>query len=137
MLLKEVRATYQASEHVFLDSTKARAFCEMALHGQESEKFHVIYLDSQHRLIKDETMFHGTINSCAVYPREIAKRCLELNAAAVILCHNHPSGIPDPSDSDLRITKEIKQALGLFDITLLDHVIVGHTTLSLAQKGLM
>lgn len=112
-------------------------FCELRMASAEREEFMVMYLNSQHGLIKDIVEFKGTINSAAVYPREIAKRCLELNAAAVILCHNHPSGETSPSDADIHITEQIAKALALFDINVLDHIIVGSRGFSLAQSGKM
>ena len=98
----------------------------------------VCFLDTRHRVIVLETLFYGTINSAAVYPREILKRALALNASAVILSHNHPSGDPEPSQADIRITQTIKQALELIDIKCLDHMIVGQGQIvSLAERGLL
>ena len=83
-------------------------------------------------------MFKGTINAASVYPREIAKKALQVNAAAIIIAHNHPSGIPTPSEADKRITAAIKKSIALFDINLLDHVIVGGgDTFSFAEKGMI
>jgi len=83
-------------------------------------------------------MFNGTIDAASVYPREVVKRALEHNAAAVILAHNHPSGIAEPSQSDERITEKLKQALALIDVRILDHFIIGNgETVSLAERGLM
>ena len=102
----------------------------------EHETFNVMFLDAQHRLIADETLFTGTINAASVYPREIVKRALALNSAAVILSHNHPSGVSEPSPADKAITTKISQALALIDVNVLDHFIVGHDdVLSFSERG--
>ena len=118
------------------DST--RQYLQMHFRGQTSEQFACLFLDTRHRVIVLETLFYGTINSAAVYPREILKRALALNASAIILSHNHPSGEPEPSQADIRITQTIKQALELIDIKCLDHMIVGQGQIvSLAERGLL
>ena len=100
------------------------------------EVFGTLLLDTQHRLIAFDELFRGTIDSASVYPREVIKHAIEHNAAAVILVHNHPSGDPEPSDADRRITQRLKEALGLVDIRVLDHVVVGHEGFtSFAQRG--
>ncbi|OED40542.1 hypothetical protein ACH42_16170 [Endozoicomonas sp. (ex Bugula neritina AB1)] len=115
-----------------------RQYLQLHFQGMEREQFACLFLDTRHRIIALETLFQGTIDSAAVYPREIVKRALQLNASAVILCHNHPSGNPNPSQADIRITERIKSALQLVDINVLDHMIVGHgETLSMAEHGLM
>ena len=92
-------------------------------------------LDSQHRVLECNVIFSGTIDGAAIYPREIVKAALHANAAAVILAHNHPSGQPEPSAADKRITERIKSALALLDIRVLDHIIVGDSCYSFAQSG--
>lgn len=100
------------------------------------ECFVVLFLNSQHQLLAAETLFTGTIDCAAVYPREVARKCLDIGAAAVVLGHNHPSGLAEPSSADRRITARIKDALALFDIRTLDHVIVGGTNYySFAENG--
>ncbi|WNK21214.1 DNA repair protein RadC [Halomonas piscis] len=100
------------------------------------EVFGVLLLDSQHRLITFDELFRGTIDSASVYPREVVKHALHHNAAAVILVHNHPSGEPEPSDADRRITRRLQDALGLVDIRVLDHVVVaGEGFTSFVQRG--
>jgi DNA repair protein RadC len=95
-----------------------------------------MFLDNRHFLIAFEQMFRGTIDGTSVYPREVMKDALRHNAAAVILAHNHPSGDPNPSESDERITSRIKTALELVDIRLLDHIVVGKDKcISLAERG--
>ena len=103
---------------------KVKTFCRLNLGSLEHEVFSVLFLDSSHQLIKFKKMFNGTINSAAVYIREIAKVALQLNAESLILCHNHPSGDVTPSDADIRITQEIQRAVAVFDIRVLDHIIV-------------
>lgn len=131
-LVREARPAFNES---FTESSAAMQFCELRMAGKEREEFMVMYLNSQHQLIEDRIEFVGTINSTAVYPREIAKHCLKVNAAAVILCHNHPSGSLEPSHADIRLTEEIKQGLKFLDVSLLDHIIVGDGATSLAQRG--
>jgi len=102
------------------------------------EMFCCLYLDNRHRVLRFDEMFRGTIDGTSVYPREVVKEALAINAAAVILAHNHPSGVAEPSQADERITKRLKSALGLVDIRLLDHLIVGDgETTSMASRGLV
>lgn len=102
------------------------------------EVFVVLFLDNQHCLIDARELFRGTIDAASVYPREIVKEALALNASAVILAHNHPSGIAEPSTADRNITHKIKDALALVEIRTLDHVIIGGTShMSFADRGLM
>lgn len=101
------------------------------------EAFAVLFLDSQHKLISAETMFVGTLTQTAVYPREILRRGIVLNAAAVVLAHNHPSGSPEPSRADELLTQNVKATLALADIRVLDHMVVGETVTSFAERGLV
>lgn len=104
----------------------------------EHEIFAVIFLDNRHRVIDREDMFRGTIDGSSVYPREVAKRALHHNAAAVIFVHNHPSGNPEPSQADQRITIKLRDALALFEIRTLDHLIVGKQSVtSFSERGLI
>lgn len=114
---------------------QVKDYLQLQLAARPYEVFCVLYLDTQHRLLRFEELFRGTLDSASVYPREVAKRCLELNAGAVILAHNHPSGLAEPSDSDRRITDRIKEALGLLEIRVLDHLVVGEDTTSFAERG--
>ncbi|XKH61027.1 DNA repair protein RadC [Halomonas sediminis] len=116
----------------------AQAFehLQLLLQDYEHEVFSVLFLDSQHRVIRFEEMFRGTIDAASVYPREVLKASLAYNAAAVILVHNHPSGDPKPSDADRRITQRLKETLGLMDIRVIDHVVVGSEGhVSFAERG--
>ena len=106
--------------------------------AKPAEVFTCVFLDNRHRLIAVEDLFFGTIDGASVHPREIARRCLELNAAAVILAHNHPSGNPAPSQADLRITQRVKETVALVDVRVLDHFIVGGgEAYSFAEHGLL
>lgn len=102
---------------------------------QEREHFALMLLDSQHKVLDCSVIFSGTIDGASIYPREIVKAALYANAAAVILAHNHPSGQPEPSTADKRITERIKSALALVDIRVLDHIIVGDSCYSFAESG--
>jgi len=102
------------------------------------EVFVVVFMNTQHQLLACEIMFRGTIDTSAVYPREVAKRALELNASAVALSHNHPSGSLVASDADIKITNRLQQALALLEISVLDHIIVTKaSSLSFAETGLL
>ena len=112
------------------------AYLQNLLAGEEQELFGVIYMDTRHKIIKFEIMFKGTIDGASVHPREVVKKGLLLNAAAVIFVHNHPSGDPEPSQADIQITGRLKSALALIDMRVLDHIIVGmEGVTSLAQRG--
>jgi len=122
-----------------LNSPRAvRDYLQLLLGGRQQEVFVVLFLDTQHRVIATEELFHGTLSQTSVYPREVVKRALALNAAAVILAHNHPSGVAEPSSADELITGVLKQALALVDVHVLDHFIVATgATLSFAERGLL
>jgi DNA repair protein RadC len=111
-------------------------YLKLLLVQQEHEVFAVVFLDAKHRVLQFEVLFHGSIDSASVYPRQVVKRALVHNAAAVILTHNHPSGCPEPSLADRVLTARLKEALGLVDVRVLDHFIVGEgRPLSLAEYG--
>ncbi|MDD5300548.1 MAG: DNA repair protein RadC [Gallionella sp.] len=115
-----------------------RDYLQLLLGGRQQEVFLVLFLDTQHRVIASEELFHGTLGQTSVYPREVVKRALAHNAAAVILAHNHPSGVAEPSQSDQHLTAALKQALGLVDVRVLDHfVVAAGQVLSFAEKGLI
>ena len=105
---------------------------------EKSEVFGVMYMDTRHRLISFEKMFRGSVDRAHVYPREILRRALELNAAALILTHNHPSGIPEPSTADIELTGRLVGLCKELEIRVLDHIIVaGATSVSMAERNLM
>ena len=113
-------------------------FLRLKLGTLEHEVFAVVFLDNRHRLIEYRELFRGTIDNTTVYPREVAKEALALNAAAVILAHNHPSGVAEPSQADELITHRLKDALAIVDIRVLDHLIVaGAQVVSLAERGVL
>jgi DNA repair protein RadC len=122
-----------------LSSPKAtRDFLSAQLRDLEHEVFCCLYLDKRHRLIRFEELFRGTIDGASVHPREIVKLALQRNSAAVIIAHNHPSGVAEPSHADELITHRVREALALVDIRLLDHIIVGDgATVSLAERGVL
>ncbi len=115
-----------------------RHYLSLHLTGLGHEVFSGLFLDNRHRVIEYRELFRGTIDSAAVYPREVVKRCLSTNAAAVIFAHNHPSGVAEPSDTDVRLTRKLVDALALIDVRVLDHLIIGQgVQTSLAERGLM
>lgn len=117
---------------------QSRQFLLAQMSRLQNEQFACIWLNAQHQLVKFETLFHGTIDSAAVYPREIVKAALRSNAAAVILAHNHPSGIAEPSHADRLITERIQAALKTVDVRVLDHMVVGRgVVISFAERGLI
>lgn len=115
-----------------------RNYLRLRLGGLEHEEFFAVWLNTQHRVLGLEALFRGTLTQASVYPREVVKRGLALNAAAVILAHNHPSGTTEPSRADEALTRQLKEALALVDIRVLDHFIVaGGQILSFAERGLL
>ncbi len=117
---------------------QVRDYLMLKLGNQHKEVFLVLFLDTQNRLIASEEMFSGSLKETSVYPREVVKRALHFNAAAVIFAHNHPTGVAQQSGADERITRELKNALALVDVRVLDHFIVaGNTTLSFSERGLL
>jgi len=118
------------------DAATTKAYLQQQLRAYQHEVFACLFLDNKHRMIAFEELFRGTIDGASVYPREVVKQALAHNAAAVIFSHNHPSGIAEPSQADIAITKRLKSALELVDIRVLDHIIVGDgQTVSLAEIG--
>lgn len=125
-------------DNVMNSPEEVEKYLKLNLANEPDEWFAVMFLTSQHHLIRYEKLFRGTIDSSHVHIRVVARRALELNAAALILAHNHPSGIAEPSNADQRITARVKDALNIFDIRVLDHVIVSpNETCSFARRGLL
>ncbi len=115
---------------------QTQLYLSSVLRDRQREAFYILFLDNQHRVIQDEILFEGTIDAASVYPREVVKRALHHNAAALILAHNHPSGVAEPSQSDRRITNRICDALALVDIRVLDHFVIGDGEIvSFAERG--
>lgn len=127
-----------AEGDTFNSPEQTRDFLSLKLRAYPYEVFACLYLDNQHRLISFEELFRGTIDSTQVHPREVVRTALKYNAAAVILSHNHPSGVAEPSKADIEITSQLKKALALVEIRVLDHFIVGNdTAISFAERGLL
>ena len=123
---------------LFNSPADVRTYAALRMAELPREFFDVMFLEAQHKLIVTETMFMGTLTQTSVYPREVVKRCLELNCAAVIFLHNHPSGNAEPSRADEALTQTLKTALSLFDVRVIDHIVVGGTsTCSMAERGLI
>lgn len=115
-----------------------RRYLTSQLRHYRHEVFACLFLDTRHRVIAFEELFHGTIDGASVHPREVVKRALHHNAAALILAHNHPSGVAEPSRADTQLTRRLKDALALVDIRVLDHLIIGEGSgVSLAERGLI
>jgi DNA repair protein RadC len=129
----------QLQQQDVLNSPKAvRDYLVLKLGSLTKEVFLVLFLDTQNRLVATEEMFSGSLKETSVYPREVLKRALHHNAASVIFAHNHPSGIAQQSQADELLTKQLKQALALVDVRVLDHFIVaGNSTLSFSERGLL
>jgi DNA repair protein RadC len=116
---------------------QTRAYLRARLRDYKYEVFACLMLDNRNRVIAFREMFRGTLDGASVYPREVIKQALADNAAAVIFAHNHPSGVCEPSQADIRITERLREALGLVDIRVLDHVIVGDGINCLSERGLI
>ncbi|MEZ8141233.1 hypothetical protein A1OO_06940 [Enterovibrio norvegicus FF-33] len=130
--LKEI----MSHEDALTSPSHTARYLSAQLRDRPREAFLVLYLDNQNRPIMDEVLFEGTINAAGVYPREVVRRALEVHANAVILAHNHPSGIAEPSSADRHITSRIADALSLVDIRLLDHMVIGDgDVVSFAERG--
>ncbi len=122
----------------FTSPEQTREFLTLKLRAYPYEVFSCLYLDNRHRLLSFDELFRGTIDSAQVHAREVVRAALKHNAAAVILSHNHPSGVAEPSQSDINLTQELKRALQLIDVRVLDHLIIGSgEAISLAERGLL
>jgi len=119
------------------NAADVRNYLKSRLQHYPFEVFSCLFLDNKHRVIKYEELFRGTIDGASVHPREVVRRVLHHNAAAIILAHNHPSGIAEPSQSDIQITSRLKQALEMIDVRVLDHFIIGDEMVSFAERGLL
>lgn len=134
---RHLSASLQAGD-MLTSPELVRQYLSAQLRHQPREVFAMLLLDNQHRLLAYEELFFGTIDGASVYPREVVKLALAKNAAAVILAHNHPSGIAEPSQADRRITERLQAALELVEIRVLDHMVVGDSeVISFAERGLL
>ncbi|MBL0088285.1 MAG: DNA repair protein RadC [Ideonella sp.] len=126
------------TQPVFDSPSAVKQYVQLHLAELPHEVFHVLFLDAQHRLLALEEMFRGTLTQTSVYPREVVRRALARNAGAVILAHNHPSGLAEPSRADEFLTQSLKAALALVDVKVLDHLVVGQgVVISFAERGLL
>jgi len=117
--------------------TDANDFLRMRLGALSHEEFHVLWLDNRHRIIDCQKLFSGTVDGASIHPREVVRAALSANACAAIFAHNHPSGISEPSAADRAITSELRDALRLIGVRILDHIVVGAKCVSMAGRGLM
>lgn len=137
-MLSELLAQRFSLGEPLTSPTKSIQFLQSKLALKEHEVFGCLFLNNQHQVIEYEELFTGTINGASVYPREVVKRVLHHNAAAVIFSHNHPSGKPEPSQADKAITRKLQESLNLIDVKVLDHIIIGGSeTSSFAERGLL
>ena len=137
-LSRRYLATRVADQDVLTSPEATRDYLKSKLFGLPQEVFVCLFLDNRHRVIRYEELFHGTIDGASVHPREVVRRVIETQAAAVIFAHNHPSGVAEPSQADLRITQRLKDALALIEVRVLDHLIIGEGRgTSLAERGLL
>ena len=137
-LARRALAEQVAAAPVFDAPDRVKDFLRLQLAHLQHEVFAVLFVDSQHRLLKFEEMFRGTLTQTSVYPREVVRRALELHAGAVILAHNHPSGVAEPSRADEFLTQTLKSALQLVDVRVLDHLVVARSgVVSFAERGLL
>ena len=133
-----IQARMRRSGEVLASPEDARHLARLTLGLDEEEVFAAMFLDNRHRLIAYDRMFFGTIDGATVHPRVVVKRALGHNAAAVILSHNHPSGVADPSRADELLTRRLRDALATVDVRVLDHLVVGaDEVVSLAERGLL
>jgi DNA repair protein RadC len=128
---------YRVGSPVLTSPALTREFLRVHLGTCEHEVFGMLHLDGRHRLLAVENLFRGTISSSSVHPREVVKSALAHNAAAVVLFHNHPSGLTEPSAADELITRRLKEALALIDVRVLDHLIIAESIYSFAEHGLL
>ena len=137
-LARRASAQELSQASVFNSPSQLKRYAALHLAQLEHESFSVLYLDAHHRLMEMQTLFRGTLSQASVYPREVVKEALARNAAALVLAHNHPSGIAEPSRADEYLTQSLARALKLVDVRVLDHIVVGRgQTVSLAERGLM
>ena len=136
LMILEARARYGAD--VMSSPDVVKKYLRLRMGNLEHEVFSVLWLDSQNRVIKIEELFRGTLAQASVYPREVVKAALACNAAAVILAHNHPSGLSDPSAADISLTQNLKEALALVDVKVLDHMVVStREVVAFSERGLL
>lgn len=137
-LVRRALAEELQRQRAFSSPAVVKEFLKLTIGSKDHEVFVVLFLDAQHSLILAEEMFRGTLTQTSVYPREVVKAALRVNADSVILAHNHPSGVAEPSRADEHLTQTLKTALALVDVRVLDHfVVTGQTAVSFAERGLL
>lgn len=137
LALKILRARHRRGR-ILSSPQDTQQYLQLVFESYRNEVFSAIFLDNRHRVLGFEELFFGTIDGASVHPRVVVQRALDLNAAAVIFAHNHPSGVAEPSRSDEALTRRLREALGLVDIRVLDHLVVGSEGIvSFAQRGLL
>ncbi|RSM24564.1 RadC family protein [Aeromonas salmonicida] len=135
-IANQIARTRLATGEAVTSKDAARQALQTLLQDREHEVFAALFLDNQHRVLSFEELFRGTLDSASVYPREVVKRALAVNAAALLIVHNHPSGNPEPSRADIQLTLHLREALALVEIRILDHLVVGaEGVVSLAERG--
>ncbi len=132
-----IRERFAQDKKIISSADHAKDYLQVLIGAFEHEVFYALWLDSQHQVIDHGILFEGSINSAMIYPRKVVSTGLACNAAAVIFAHNHPSGLSEPSQADLHITRDLKTALNLIEINMLDHFIIGKTVTSLAERGML
>jgi DNA repair protein RadC len=137
--IRELEAAYSVLNGQALSSPDdTRDYLKCKLYGLPYEVFACLLLDNRHRILRYEELSRGTIDGASVHPREVVRVAMQTNAAAVILAHNHPSGLAEPSQADIRITQRLKEALALVEVRVLDHFIIGDGPgVSLAERGML
>jgi len=134
--VRELSQTYAETKPSLSSPALVKSYLHARLAHLDHEEFHGLFLDTQNNLLHHASLFTGTLDSCAVHPREVVKLAISTNAAAVIFAHNHPSGNPEPSPADRALTERLKSALALVDVRVLDHIVIGEgTSVSLAERG--
>lgn len=137
-LALDILAKRHARGQALTNPNDTMKYLHIKLAEYKNEVFCALFLDNRHRVLSFEELFFGTLNGASVYPRVVVQRCMELNAAAVIFAHNHPSGIAEPSYADKSLTTRLKEALALVDVRVLDHIVIGaEGTTSFAEAGLL
>ena len=133
-----LEARYQVRQEVLTSPEATRNYLKLRLAGVPYEVFAMLLLDNRHRVIQYRELFRGTIDGANVHPREVVRLVIGANAAAVIMAHNHPSGVAEPSQADIRITQQLRDALALIDVRVLDHFVIGEGAgTSFAERGLI
>jgi DNA repair protein RadC len=137
LALRVLAARHRKGEAIE-NPAQTQAYLRLRLAGRKNEVFGCVFLDNKHRVLAVEELFQGTIDGASVHPRVVVQRALEINSASMLFFHNHPSGVCEPSQADLRITERLKQALALVDVRVLDHLVVAvEDSVSLAERGLI